>query len=119
MLGVLFHALDHASTKNAAKASHCLEAIACLCDGIDTMLTASPGQTFRYDPKHPPPPGQLERHELRAQAEMLEALRPATAPDAGLIDSLRRGASERASTYESVVSPLISSHVILKKRTRK
>jgi hypothetical protein len=115
-LRVLFHALDTSSTKGGAKAPRCLEAIASLCDGIDTMLTASPGQTFRYDPKHPPPPGELESHELGAQAEMLESLRQASAPDTGLIDSLRRRARERASIYESVVSRLISSHAVLKAR---
>jgi hypothetical protein len=60
---------------------------------------------------------ELESHELRAQAEVLESIRQATAPDPGLIDSLRRRARERASIYESVVSPLISSHARLKKRT--
>ena len=116
-LRVLFDALDHASTKDEARAPRCLEAITSLCDGIDTMLTASPRQTFRYDPKHPPPPGELESHELRAQAELLESIGEASAPDAGSIDSLRRRARERASIYESVVSPLLSSHAILKKRT--
>ena len=107
MLGILFHALDYASTGTIAKATLCIEHTASLCDGIDVTLTAAPGQTFRYDPKNPPPPGELETKELRAQADVLELLRDASAPSDALIAGLRRRAQEHASMYEAVVPGIL------------
>lgn len=78
----------------------CVESIASFCDGIDVILAAAPGQTFRYDPKNPPPPGPFETKELEAQAELLELLREAS-PSAATIDAVQRLARARAALYES------------------
>jgi hypothetical protein len=108
MLAILFYALDYASTDDAEKASQCLEHTHSICDAFDTLLTAAPGQTFRYDPKNPPPPGAIEKQELEAQAEVLELLRDAT-PDKAFTGSLRRRSRKRASTFGSTVARLFSS----------
>jgi hypothetical protein len=104
MLAVLFYALDYASTDDSKKASQCLEHAGSICNDFDTLLTAAPGQTFRFDPQNPPPPGESEIKELEAQAEVLELLRDAS-PDKALIESLRRRA-RRASTFGSTVARL-------------
>jgi hypothetical protein len=97
---ILFRALDCLSgTRNAGG---CLDEMASICDDFDTLLTAAPGQTFRYDPQNPPPPGEIETAELRAQGEVLRLLRDAAAPDAALIESLRRRARGDAAVYDKV-----------------
>ena len=105
MLEILVRALDYASTGRRTAAAACIECTAGICDDIDVLLTAAPGQTFRYDPKHPPPPGKFEAKELAAQAELLALLREAS-PSAAAIDGARLLARERATQYESVVPKL-------------
>lgn len=84
----------------------CLEEITSLCDDFDTLLTAAPGQTFRYDPKNPPPPGEIETEELRAQAEVLGLLRDAAAPEPALLESLRQRAREQSALYDQAAPRL-------------
>ncbi|HUP44829.1 MAG TPA: hypothetical protein VM779_04885 [Thermoanaerobaculia bacterium] len=64
---ILFRALDCVSAGGNDSARSCLEEVADFCDGIDTVLTSAPGQTYRYDPKNPPPRGEIETEELRAR----------------------------------------------------
>jgi hypothetical protein len=118
MLAVLFYALDYASTDDAEKPSQCLEHTDSICDAFDTLLTATPGQTFRYDPKNPPPPGEIEKKELETQAEVLELLRDAS-PAQAFIESLRRRARKRASTFESTVARLFSARRARPERSRR
>jgi hypothetical protein len=108
-LVLLLRSLDYASTTDLDKAKDCLYDVASLCDGIDVTLTAAPGQTFMYDPKNPPQPGELETKELRAQVELLESLRAAAAPDAALIETLRQRARADAAIYEAIVPHLTAS----------
>ncbi len=104
MLEILFRALDYASTGRGAAAAQCLESAAAICDDIDVILTAAPGQTFRNDPEHPPPPGTVETEELRALAEVLETLRDAS-PSSALIERAQQSARTRAAAFQSIVSP--------------
>ena len=105
MLEILWRALDYASTGRRPAAVGCVESTAGICDDIDVILTAAPGQTFRYDPKNPPPPGPFETKELHAQAEVIELLREAS-PSSATIETVQRLARERAALYESVVPQL-------------
>jgi hypothetical protein len=84
----------------------CLAEITSLCDDFDTLLTAAPGQTFRYDPKNPPPPGEIETEELRAQAEVLALLRDAAAPEPVFLESLRQRARDQAAVYDKAAPRL-------------
>jgi hypothetical protein len=102
MLEILVRALDHASTGQRDAAVRCLESAAALCDDIDVILTAAPGQTFRYDPKHPPPPGPFEAEELRALADVVETLREA-APSEAVIERARHSARTRAAAFEAIL----------------
>jgi hypothetical protein len=105
-LQILFRAADQASSRDVQKAVDCLESIGSLCDDIDTALTAAPGETFRFDPANPPPPGEVEQHEHRAQVEILELLRAAAAPDAKLLGTLRNRARKQSALYAAVVPRL-------------
>lgn len=105
-LMIVAAALDCVSAADSENAGSCLEEVANLCDDIDTLLTAKPGQTFRYDPKNPPPPGEVQTKELDAQAEVLGLLRDAAAPDAAFIESLRQRAREHASLYDTAAPRL-------------
>ena len=108
-LVVLLLAIEHASTSDPQKALNCIEELLALCDGIDTTLIAAPRQTFRYDPKNPPPPGEIETREINAQIEVLERLRSEDRPTTSLTDALRKRAREHASAYEAVAPRLAST----------
>lgn len=105
-LWILVAALDCVAAKDRRTAANCLEHTAYLCDDLDTLLTSAPGQTFRYDPKNPPPPGEIQTEELRAQTEVLDMLRDAAGPEPHFIEALRRRAREHASVYDAAAPRL-------------
>jgi hypothetical protein len=110
---ILFRALDGVLAGDNDSTESCLEEVADFCDGIDTLLTSAPGQTYRYDPKNPPAPGEIETQELHAQAEILGLLRDAAAPEPAFIQSLRQRAREHSSMYDAAggfegMSPIVS-----------
>jgi len=100
-------ALESPRAGRAELAANCLGEITSLCDGADTTLTAAPRETFMYDPKHPPPPGALERRELRAQTETLERLRPAMAPSTHFVVALRERARQQSIWYAKAANRLV------------
>lgn len=109
VLVLLVRALEYATGGSADKAKDCAYEAAALCDGIDVSLSARPGQTFIYDPKHPPRPGDLEKKELRLQSSLLRRLRGVMTPDPSLLAELRESARADAAIYEAVLAGLAAA----------
>lgn len=103
---VLTRAIAAAARPSPGRAASCLEEVVSLCDGIDTTLTAAPGEAFIYDPKNPPPPGALERRELAAQADVLLLLESAASPSDEVVGALRRIARARGASCAAAAGRL-------------
>jgi len=99
-LEILWRALKCTGADGASK---CIDCAASLADDFDTIVTAAPGQTFRYDPKNPPPPGNIQSQELAAQAGVLDSLRAAAAADEAVIEKLRREARDHGARVAAVL----------------
>lgn len=103
---ILRLAIDSMTKSDPGKAGRCLAEVLSLCDDFDTLLTSAPGQTYRYDPKHPPIPGRIERFETRAQLAVVDKLRGAEAPDERLLDLLRKRSRKDGSIYDAATRRL-------------
>lgn len=99
-LHILQLALTSMTIRGGRSSRRCLDELVDLCDDIDTLLSTTPGQTFRHDPENPSPPGEVESFEARVQAETVEWLRQVADPRPALIESLRRRARQQASIYD-------------------
>jgi hypothetical protein len=116
MLHVLYEALGSGTRGKARGAvAHCFGASASLWDSIDVMLTARPGQTFRYDPKSPPVPGRLGAFELRAQIADLRTVATTTLPPPRLPALMRTQAKRASRTFEAAMPRLAARQRLLQR----
>lgn len=107
-LHILRCALECIADGGSRSAGRCLEEVASLCDDIDTLLTSAPGQTYRHDPDHPAPPGDVETLELRALTEVLASIRDAISERAAA-EPLRMRSRQLASIYDAAAAQLTLS----------
>ena len=116
MLHVLYEALGSGTRGQARDAvANCFGASASLWDGIDVVLTARPGQTFRYDPKSPPAPGRLETSELLAQVADFQTVTTITLPPARLSTLMRTQAKRASRTFEAAMPRLAARQRLLQR----
>jgi hypothetical protein len=106
VLLIVRRTIDCLDQSHRRSAERCLGEVIDLCGDCDSMLTSAAGQTYRYDPEKPTPPGRIETLEYRAQADILDLLRDANGPEPALIDSLRQLARGQASVYDGAVLQL-------------
>ena len=104
-LGVLERAIDAAASQDGEAADLvCCQSVD-LCSSLDAVAAGSPILTV--EPNNPPPPGEIESAELKAQSETLKKVLAAPLTDAALREVVRQQAKAASHALKPALLELI------------